>query len=213
MSFRVLVTAAAVAIGFGQAEAATVNYDIDLRYLGTRFVDVDFAPHGQEDGVSLAELQLEGNPFGVTGRYSHLSSGDIVKFVAEVAYTDDPYNTDTWPSSFDNGGRAYSCSLAGVACEPIMQAFPGEPFMLFYWDVSEYYGSLVEGSIFTHSLWDPMVPRQDTGTGYFYAKAEFAEFEVVRVNQPAPVPVPLSAALLPFGLGAFAVMRKRRRPA
>ena len=212
MGIRALCAAAAVVVGVGSAaEAATVDYDIDLRYIGTNFWDGHISQEGWvPEAFEFDKMPLEGNPFGLIGKYGHLSVGEIVKFVAHVIHPDDP---DTWIGSFDNGGRAPSCSLAGISCGGINQTYPGDHFKLYVWDLSEFYGSLIVGDVFSHLLWGPAVTPQTTSEIYFSAWFEVAEFEVVAVHQPAPAPVPLpaTAALLPIGIGALTMMRRRRR--
>ena len=212
MSIRVLMAAAAVAVGVVQAEAATVvDYDIELRYEGTTFRDVDIGfinwdmPDHKYD-----QMPLEGNPYGIVGRYSHLNIGDIVRFVAQVVYPDDPTNYDEWPGAHDNGGRAPICNLGGLDCD-VTFAIPGEVFQLDLFDVIFMQGTTTIGGAFTRTWWGPMVPSQHTSTVAFYAWWEEAKFTVLSVDQPAPVPLPMSVALMPVGLGALAMMRRRRR--
>lgn len=213
MGIRAIIAAAAVAVGIGQAASAAtvVDYDIDLKYMGTNFLDGHVSLDGWiPEAFEFDKMPVEGNPFGLVSRYSHLAVGEIVKFVAHVIYPDDP---DKWIGSFDNGGRAPSCSLAGISCGAINQAYPGNNFQLFDWDESEYYGSLTIGDVFKHQLWGPAVTPQPTAEVFFFTWFETAEFEVVAVHQPVPAPVPLpaTAALLPLGIGALALMRRRRR--
>lgn len=221
MSVKAFYLAIALVVGAGQtACAATLaRYDIDLRYTGTTFWDVSFSPFDDTvDAIVLDSMALEGNSMGVIGTYGHLALGDVVRFQADVIYPDDPYNTDTWLHAFDNGGRAPSCDLAGITCTGTTQTYSGDRFRLYDWDASEIYGSVIVGDEFRHLQWGPEVPEQFTAKGYFHAMFEIARFEVVAVVNPipntlppSPVPLPLSAALLPLGLGAFTIVRKRRR--
>lgn len=73
-----------------------------------------------------------------------------------------------------------------------------------YWMMSSGYGYDIH--------WDGEVG------GFFYQDDGYPWSRSVRAGMslgeaPAPVPLPAGAALLPFGLGALAVMRKRRRSA
>lgn len=64
-------------------------------------------------------------------------------------------------------------------------------------------------SEYTRLTWDGNL----SGTvGYSYdARPFFTSADATWTVQPAPVPLPSTAALLPLGIGALAVMRKRRR--
>lgn len=210
-----LMAAVAAAGVASAADAATVvSYDIDLRYEGTTYLDVTFSPWDADlEDVHLDVMPLEGNTFGATGRYGHLSVGSIVKFVAEVIYTEDPFDTDTWLGIFDNGGRTLSCTLAGVSCGQIIMAFPGPTFSLYDWDMTGIEGSLIYGDSFSHWFWGPEVPNQYLPGGIFYAWFETAYFSVVAVNQPAPVPLPAGALLLPAALAGFGLMHRRKKAA
>lgn len=210
MNFRSVIAAAAVAIGVGSAaEAATiVNYDIELRYEGTTFRDVDIGFYNWNMAeVHYDEMALEGNPFGIVGRYSHLNIGDVVRFVAEVFYPDDP---NELVGMYDNGGRAPVCRLGGLECD-VTYALPGEAFRLDYWDMVSVYGTTAIGEPFAYEWWGPLVEPQHTSVVAFYAWWEKANFTVLSVVEPAPVPLPATAALLPLGLGALALLRRRRR--
>lgn len=213
MTIRSFFLGLAVVAGIAQAaDAASVfRYDIDLRYTGTVFTDVQIGPHDEDlSPFSVQHLALEGNPYGVTGTYGHLAPGDTVTFAAKVVYPDPPYG---WTTSFHNGGATMSCSLAGRDCSDATETYPGTEFQIFSWDTSEIYGSTTVGDVFRHQFWGPLVPTQTTAYGYFHSWFETARFEVVAVNHAAPVPAPLpvSAALLPLGIGALAMMRRRRR--
>lgn len=206
-----MIAAAVAAIGIGQAAAAAVvNYDIQLRYDGTKFRDVSIWSHDPAIAdISLHEMALEGNPYGVTGHFSHLQLGDIVRFTAEIIYPDDP---EHWIGVHDNGGRANHCSLAGHDCSDLTMTFPGAEFDLYHWDTLGTFGTTQVGGIFEQWFWGPEVSNQVTSYGGFHAWYESAYFTVLAVDEPAPAPVPLpaAAALLPLGLGALAMMRRRR---
>ena len=211
MVYKALAVAAAMTIGISQADAAVVKYDIDLRYLGTTFRDVIIYVNNPAQDVFVTEtMGLEGNPFGITGMQSGLTYGQTVKFTAEVHF---PENQDEWISAYDNGGRAYNCMLGNASCDSITQAYQWEDSIgLFYDDSLDFVGELKVGGKFTNRSWRPWVQdRYEWGS--FYAEWETAEFEVLKINQPqpAPVPLPATAALLPLGVGALAVLRKRRK--
>ncbi|MGN7869380.1 VPLPA-CTERM sorting domain-containing protein [Paracoccus sp. 22332] len=211
MGIRALCAAAAVVVGVGSAAeaATTVNYDIQLRYDGTVYTDVALWAHDPSVAdLYLDSMALEGNPYGVTGRFSHLQIGDIVRFVAQVIYPDDP---ESWSGIYDNGGRADYCTLAGYDCSNLTMTFPGSDFHLHYMDTIGTQGTTKVGGIFEQWFWGPAVPDQLTSYGGFHAWFETASFTVVSVDNPAPVPLPAAAALLPLGLGALALMRRRRR--
>ena len=207
------MAAAAVAVGVGQAEAATVvNYDIELRYDGTFFGDVEIGFREWDvPNLEYDWMPLDGNPFGIVGRFSHLKIGDIVRFVAEVIHPDDPYDTDQWSGGSDNGGRANHCDLAGYDCSNLTMTFPGTDFQLYYWDTISTLGTTKVGEVFQQTFWGPEVRPQHTSSVSFYAWWENANFTVLSVNEPAPVPLPISIALMPIGLSALAMMRRRRR--
>lgn len=81
-------------------------------------------------------------------------------------------------------------------------------------DENSYYNSVFE-QIISFELVNGVLSGMFTDSYYHsgtwdqYASISFQEVEV----DVAPVPLPATAALLPFGLGALAMMRKRRKQA
>jgi len=115
------MAAAAVAVGVGQAEAATVvSYDLTMRYEGTTYTDltvIDYGSNGDDwQDYYFESLVAETTSIALPTLRDGLKIGAEVVFSALLTVPDDPYNYDSWPGAFDNGGRAIRCEIAGTDC-------------------------------------------------------------------------------------------------
>lgn len=213
VGIKAMCAAAALAIGAGQAEAATyttVNYDLYLRYEGSVFTDftaIDLAS-GRE--YSSPGYPIE-DPLGLNvpnKKFPSVAVGDIVRFIATVIFPDDPNEV---VGQYGNGGSAPFCSVAGVSCVNTEYTRRTGPygFDLKYSDQFAISGNAQVGSAFTYSHYYTGDWFSNDGRMWYYAWDSQAVFTVV--DTPAPVPLPATAALLPLGIGALALMRRRRR--
>lgn len=219
MSIRVLMAAAAVAVGVGQAEAATVvSYDLTMRYEGTTYTDltvIDYGSNGDDwQDYYFESLVAETTSIALPTLRDGLKIGAEVVFSALLTVPDDPYNYDSWPGAFDNGGRAIRCEIAGTDCVTGLTAtFPEQNIGFGEYRSMSFGDSVGDKFYYTFNTnnWSSLL--LDWGRIHFFNRT--ATFSILSYNstvQPAPVPLPASVALLPLGLGAFAMMRKRRRP-
>lgn len=210
------VLAAVTAVGLGAAaEAATVTfkrYDFQLRFLGTSY---DQAHVETADGTVLASGTIGASEerFGIQPTlFPHLAAGDLVHFRAKVAFSDPPnYDFDPLKSPYSNGGFAPKCSVSTVECGLIDQTGTNDSSVWLAWDdrlTISFRSEVGEELQWDTWFWNYRMGLFDDGTywGYGY---ETAHFQLVA--ELAPVPLPASAALLPLGFGALAMMRKRRR--
>lgn len=202
---------AAITISHG-AQAATIeNYNLKLRYDGTIYYDAtvyDAAGETLFEGSTNSFVE----PWGLPTRYD-LTAGDIVGFTASIYVPDDP-STEVSPGN--NGGYLISCTLAGQDCRGATQTYPGLQFA--YGDSVEVSGSAREGGFFGIGEWldNQRYTLAWGGTAELWTR--FTVFTVVESLpvepvDPAPVPLPAGAALLPAALGGLALIRRRRKKA
>lgn len=221
MSFRSLVAAAAVVVGIGQAaEAATyteATYNLFVRYEGTAFSDVSFHPIAHDHyGFDGKDIQADDTSLGLKSYLFGIPTiGTIFQFAVTVMHPDVPFHVPY----YGNGGYTPACQLGPWGCTATDQTeiSPGG-FSLAYDDdwwtsVDAQVGSSFEVNFSsTHSPTQTPYVTADGNHWYWY-DYETSYFTVLAVDAPAPVPLPATAALLPLGIGALAVLRKRRKHA
>ena len=209
MSLRTICLGLVAALGLGQACAAAtvVTHDLTLRYEGTRFSEA--LVYQRSSGQTLFEGDIDKGEYdwGFDGLFNDLPIGAIVQFNATVFYPDDS-NSVGWSNEtggMSNGGFTYSCMLGSVSCSASITFLSGDDFFLGYDDRS---GIIKDGDSLEYWLWGRGTSNTD------YTKDIWQQFE----NQsayftvlPAPVPLPASIAMIPMGIGALALLRRRRR--
>lgn len=206
------VLAAVAVVGIGSAAGAatvtTESYNFHLRYDGTVYEGFEYY-----DLIEQVELSASYVPIGAAPtwlkpqKFASLSIGDIIQFSAIINYLSSPI----YDSNFGNGGTAPICQIGPVSCtDTNMTAKHGnDEIVLGSSDVVTISTNAKIGGFLSYSNWTlPNLYTAENGRYYYGTSFEDARFTIV---QPAPVPLPASAALLPFGLGALAMMRKRRR--
>lgn len=208
MSLRTIFLGLVAALGMGQACAAAtiVTHDLKLRYEGTRFDDARVYQQSSDQVLFEGDIDKRDYDWGFEGLFSDLPIGAIVQFNATVLYPDNPGNVG-WSDEVggvSNGGTTYSCTLGSVMCKASITSLSGSDFFLGYDDRS---GIIKNGNSLQYWLWG-------RGLNVDYTKDIWREYE----NQtayftvlPAPVPLPASIALIPMGIGALALLRRRRR--
>lgn len=207
MGIRSMVAAAVLAVGSGQAADAAI-YHYELTYKDTLFYNVEIYDHNKfdpDDPDTYASIHYENllaseDPFGLPTFQPNISPGDTLSFYMET-----------------QGDRISSCRLGNFHChrwyDPYWTGWSDTPLTI--WEegfrVSFFDRNINVGTEVT--LWDAehmsslgIVARSDDYT--MLAGGRIAYFTVTDL---APVPLPAGAALLPVGIGALAVMRRRRR--
>lgn len=190
MSIKAICAMAVFAASLGQAEAATYG----ARYIETIFGDVRVAElHKEENNEhEYDQLSSSDDPWGLKLFIPGMKSGDIFSLedIWSSCILDEPMSCGgTGPYDFFDedpiqfGGEYYYVQFSGPLAA-------GTRVNL--WDIAEYGGHIY----FTDDLYVDIRNRN-------------TYFEIVDL---APVPLPATTALLPVGIGALAMMRKRRRP-
>lgn len=219
MGIRALCAAAAVVVGVGSAaEAATytsVSYDMFVRYDGTAFTDVDYYPIAH-DHYSFENKDISAGDTSL-GLKSHLfglpAIGTIFQFTVNILHPDIPYHVPY----YGNGGSTPVCQLGPWNCTATDQTnISANSFSLAYDDDWWMSVNAQEGSTFEVGLsaiysgvQTPLITAD--GMHMYWYDYETSYFTILGVSQPAAVPLPATAALLPLGLGALAMLRRRRR--
>lgn len=214
MGIRALCAAAAVVAGMGSAEAATVaNYDFWLRYEGTAFRDLSYASADETTDIDFyGSTGPKEMPDGVKSTlFRGLQIGDVIRAVVQVVHPDVPVEDDPY---YGNGGRTPICQIGPWDCTATNYTFPQtDGFFLAFDDVWDLDLKVVVGSAFIVDFWAGAygngIETTDDGLYLYTYNRSHDTFTVV--DQPAPVPLPATAALLPMGIGALAMMRKRRK--
>ncbi|MDO6669970.1 hypothetical protein Q4511_13640 [Paracoccus sp. 1_MG-2023] len=200
----------------GAASAATVvDIDLKLRYDGTFYHDGVIIPNDDDAGMPLnvvefTKLRADGGVLGLP--HWDMEIGEETFFKAQLVLPE----PGTEPASIgyrtDNGGRAPSCQLGYLTCGDVTEVYNSGDRWHVFWDDQEGLSfDLLAGGKLSYQY----TPEFSASSLYFdwgwlYFDDRFAEFTVLEVLQPAPVPVPMSAAFLPVAFGALASLRRRR---
>lgn len=207
VGLKAMCATAALMVGVGQAEAATtVNYDLWLRYEGTSLYDLSYYEIDGSNEYEEANYTADATTPFKPVKFGDLITGAMIRFTATVEYPDPPTSfTETTISP---------CQLGAEDCTYFNYANMNQDGRIrLYNFFGDYMLSGYPTAGGTLSYWfDSFGTVEDRTTAdgvYKYrTRGETANFTVV---QPAPVPLPVTAALLPVGLGALAMMRKRRK--
>lgn len=202
MKLRLICAALGMAMGLTPAAQAAV-YQYGLTYVDTFYDDVVLvsktAPDG-EDVFEYDQLAASADPWGLPLLYRGLKPGNTYNFRLETSDDEviscrigryscieptDPYYAFLTLEPLSFGGETMSVNFRGTGPAQIGTTVD-------IWDVDDWGGTAVETA--------------DWYATYFNQTTRF----VVSDLAPAPVPVPFSAALLPIGIGAFAVLRRRK---
>ena len=171
-----------------------------------------FVAHEDPDRPKYYVLEMFPYPSGRlhVGHARNYAIGDMVAFRATLAVPDDPGDMI---APFDNGGHALRCNLAGVGCTDGVTATYADGDMLF----GEFRSLTVDatpGGALTYLFNNDYLSSESLGWGTMTFFNRMAEFTVLSVNQPAPVPLPMSAGLLGlWGSASWRWTRRRRKPA
>lgn len=201
MGIRSLIAAAAMVVGIGQAaEAAGLHYV--LQYEDTALENAWFSDNkGEEYHHSL--ISIHDTPLRLPTFHHGAVKGDIYK-----GY------------SLFRKGHVPSCHMGRIACS--VSRWNNEAMVFPYGEITtddfrvtwawDWTGSGVDQIIVTNwGEWGGGVSI-DTKDAFGFANAIITTFTIVdRYTTPSTVPLPASAALLPLGIGALAMMRRRRR--
>lgn len=170
------------------AMAAVVSMDLSF---GSEFFQnvVDF---GSGEDIPVV---TDGEPFGFTGRFSHLAAGDLV----HASFTIDQ-TVSGWDVS--------DCVFAGADCESIFVSIGRDLNTLSlagFGTTSLNFNFLDQTAVYYE---DGPGGRSGLGLFDFYG----AEFDItsVSVGEPSSVPLPASGWVLVAALGALAIAGRRR---
>jgi hypothetical protein len=200
-----VIAAAAVAMGIGQAaDAASVRYD--LQYVDSILDDavVFDSVTGDPLWVSWDDgpLSIHDSPWETPDIQIHAQRGGLSDAYLEIEMLWDDWYQDYIPSVPNCYVGAFDCSITrGERAASI------NPFYV----AADRFSIWQEGSTITVTNWGEYHLAGFTiiGDGYWgSAVSVTSTYEIIEL---APVPLPASAALLPLGVGALALMRRRRK--
>jgi len=208
---RVLRRLSAVFAGLVLATAASSvsaasiqNIDLRLSYGGGSYFNaVVLNPTSQTILFSGDRLDQKDDVWGLPRLFA-FAVGEVLRLTARI-------DTDL--------GIVQSCSLGGLDCAmgATLDPNPQSPLSLLYGSTGLFSGGLSVGDSLTYDV----IPSTDpldrfvsaTGTGdlaaWFVWRGNFTVVE--EVVQPAPIPLPASALLLPGALAGLGLLRRRQR--
>ena len=190
-------TAAAVVVGMGSAaDAASLRYDI--RYEGSFLENALIIDAETEEELWFGDLNIDGAPWELPTLYSNAKKGDLFEAYVETEEGDD-----------ERGLAAPVCWVGGFNCRNLQPFRYVDPNLFNV--VADQFAVWETAGVLTVTSWGEYDGDgfRFSGDGYQgSADAITATFTIVEL---APVPLPASVALLPLGIGALAMMRRRRR--
>lgn len=222
--FKTYLAAAALAVGTaGQAGAATftvAEYDLTLRYEGTKFIDaIVFNPFDDEPAFFEGDIAIGDETYGVVSPiFGTIPMGSNLNFRFKLTQPAEEY----YESYAGNGGRAPICQFGPLDCTSTNFVSIEDNTISFafedkFWTSFE----LDEGSVFDVGIFSefarnvsdfPSFLTTDGLNGFYYWD-EISSFTILDVNDLAVVPLPAAWALMPLGFGGLALIRRRRRSA
>lgn len=190
------------------ASASVLSFDLTLVYQGEGFTRAEVYSAGnsgsEPDLFGPGFLAGEDNIWGLTGAFSHLSTGDEVRF--SFAYD-------------SAGDELESCIFAGLSCMPDIS--PSPPDATGNFRVSTFQGApggwrggdfIIRGNVNPGEVFEAIVLYNDGGVvadeAFFALSLDYEAYFQVK---PAVVPAPSSLPLLGSGLFfAMALLRRRK---
>jgi MYXO-CTERM domain-containing protein len=202
VGFKVVLFGTALTVGTGQTAEAATTVSFKLRYEGTVLDRATIFDTGTEDLLWDGVLDVEGSPWELPTLYHGAKKGDIFEAYAEIEEAGDE----------DGGYIAPVCDVGGFDCSKTGgwdRYISTDPFSV----TTDAFMVVQYGSSLTVTNWGEhhLAGFSFFGDGYRgFTDSIVTTFTII---DPAPVPLPTTAALLPMGLGALALMRRRRRSA
>ncbi len=220
--FFMIVTAI---MGSAVSASTVASYYLELEYRGTHYSDGWIVHRDKKNDEEWWEkynhIKADEYHVDLPVYNPSLKPGEKTFFEATFLVPEISYSY-VRSFGFDNGGRALSCNLGGIDCA---SGVTSTSFTSLFWGEYQSLSFMPEvGSVlnFVYNLdYTSSTIPLDLGALIFHNRwAEFSVTNVVKSQidtftaiDMAPVPLPASAILLPFGLAALAFARKRRRKA
>lgn len=203
--FSALFAGLFLATAASSVSAASVqNIDLKLSYGGNSYFNaIVLNPQSQTVLFSGDRLDQQADVWGLPRLFA-FAVGEVLRFTARI-------DTDL--------GVVQSCNLGGLDCATgaTLDPNPQSPLSIFYGSTGLFSGGLVVGDSLTYDVIPSIDPvdrfAAATQTGDFAAWFVWrGNFTVVEeVVQPAPIPLPASALLLPVALAGLGLMRRRQK--
>lgn len=199
MGIRALCAAAAVVVGAGSAaDAATYRYE--LTYQNSLFSDAEVWRIEPEELLFAGNLNSTDDLWGIPTALPGIVPGTKVMF--ELIF---------------DAGKVVRCMIGSFDCHPGKTVyarwgespiFTEHEFMEMRFSGEAQIGTLVE----LYDIRNAAGHVFSTPDYYISVWSRYSYFTVSDLTPGiAPVPLPATAALLPLGIGALAILRRRRR--
>ncbi|MBK4217239.1 VPLPA-CTERM sorting domain-containing protein [Paracoccus caeni] len=192
----------------GAATFNIENFDILLRYDGTSISRLIGTLH--ENPADTFEMNIDQGQYDYdVAEYTHLQIGEIVSFKATISF---PVPEPDVTGGLGNGGSASVCEIGRRDCTDVNYTSrrPDSVFIAVG-DSAMIDVPLTIGSQTSHYFWGLGMPSIVNNLGTFNYADQHAYFTVVDIiDQPAPIPLPAAALMLPAAIGGFAFFRRRK---
>ncbi len=188
-----------VLLGAPASAASIQNIDLRLQFDGNSYFDAtvtDMAGQTLFTGDVLTQAE---DVYGLP-RLFNFGLGQILRFTASL--------------DFEGTGSVLSCNLGGLDCAigADLDSDRTFPLSIFYGEAGWFYGDLAVNSILRFDF-------AQFATNIQTASGDLASWNIGRGEftvladlppQPAPIPLPAGMLLLPAGIGALAMLRRRK---
>lgn len=225
---KTILLAAILAASSGTVHAATLSYDMTLRYEGLLFKDtlITRETQDEENGVTVetvhqGDLWADQNAWGLQSTIGNPSKDTLLNLRLTVDVPDQYLLPGADPLPYPSPAQITSCSFGWIGCSGLA-VYSLAPLG----GMASDNGFLESGSAVGETLSYHYYAEYDGTRASYYDAAAMAfyqtfydgveaRFTIIDIEAyasvaPAPVPLPASAALLIAGLGGLAAVRRRR---
>lgn len=198
-AFRLVATLFSLLFGSMASAASVQNIDVRLSFVGHSYFNAFVQNNSGNPLFQGAVLEQADDVWGLP-RLFDFAVGQILRLTATIDH--------------DARDGVLTCDLGGVDCaqNAMLDPTPTDPLSIFYGSNGWFHGDLTLGSTLLYDLGQFFV-KVPTESGdlatWFVLRGEFAVLD--DLPQPAPIPLPASALLLPAGLAGMAMLRRRQK--
>lgn len=188
-----------ILLGAPASAASIQNIDLRLQFDGNSYFDATVTDMAGQPLFADDVLTQADDVYGLP-RLFNFGLGQVLRFTAAL--------------DFEGASRVLSCNLGGLDCATgsDLDSDRTFPLSIFYGQSGWFYGDLAVNSILRFDFAQFATNIQTVSGDLASWSVGRGEFTVLAdlPPQPAPIPLPAGMLLLPAGIGALAMLRRRK---